>query len=219
MEKTKEDIKRLKKHLRTYLGKTQEMFIRTMSPVFDLLTAPPLKIELALSRCGGYIPKGENEVVISLFDGNWECLDCWKRWARSRGYILSHELSHYLHFLANPSVEKEKGVYTHERQGWSEEGYFAVETIAELSSLVFYDKIGKLTNDLLLFASTYPYFAPAFGLFTDNRNPEGLLKKLVQMDLKKSFSVISPYRHLLDSPRTNKDLYFGVCVKEERLVA
>ena len=211
---------RLKKYLHTYVRKTQERFIKEMVPVFGLLVAPPLKVTYSYLRSDGYISKDGEEVVISTGGGNLDCCSsCWKDWVRSRAYILTHEESHNLHFLTNLDLmKKEKGVYTYERQGWSEQGSYLIETVAELSSLVFYDKINRLNNSTLLFASSYSYFAPAFNLFADNRkNAEGLLRKLVKMDVKEAFKIIGPYKHFLKSPRISEDIYFGVCVKVEDL--
>lgn len=129
--------------------------------------------------------------------------------------MVAHEEAHELHFFTNPSlVREEKGAYEPERLGWSEQGKYLIETIAELSALVFHDKISRLDNNLLLSVSYYKHFLPAFELFLDNRkNAEGLLKKLAQMNVKEASPVINLYKHFLNSPKISKDICFGVCVK------
>ncbi len=140
---------------------------------------------------------------------------------------MTHEQGHILHFLANPDLEKnERGKYNNKTLGWGEEAFYLIETLMELSSLVFYDKTHRLNNSLLLFASASQYkesdnfFYPAFQLFKNNyQNTNAVFKRLVSMNVKQASPIINPYKPLLNSPRISEDLYFGICVREESLAA
>ncbi len=213
--------KRFIKYTKGYLNLVQRRFIKEMGPIFGLLTITPFDLGFFHISRDAYIAADKREIILSTRHATYDCCtDCWRDWVRSRGFVLGHELGHDFHFQANPElVRQEKGKYTEERSGWSKEGHYLSEIVAELSTLIFHDKIGRLNNNLLGGICGYDYFPPSFQLFLDNRNnSEGLLRRLAKMDVKQASSIIQPYRHLQCSIKSS-DVGFGMCVKVENVAA
>ncbi len=65
MDLSERELSTLKKYLHSYVEKTRGEFIRIMSPLFGLLTAPSPKINFGYFRGQNFIGQKDGQICIS----------------------------------------------------------------------------------------------------------------------------------------------------------